>query len=245
MVEILGEESFVELDGFKLFTKSFGVNRGYPTVVMDSGYGDYSKAWKAVIPDIASITKVFVYDRAGLGRSEKSPNPRTSKEIINELKHLLLKSNITPPYILVGHSFGGVNVRLYASEFPNDVVGVLLVDATPEEYRERFLPSMPREFQEAYNKQFIHESTFDEFMESLGQLKLKRHLGNIPLIIISAGKKDHYSPSSQELWHEMQRETLSISENSEFIIAYNSAHYIQNYEPSIIIDGIKRLLLKI
>lgn len=239
---IICEETFVELDGFKLFTKSFGDNRGFPTVVMDSGYGDNSSAWDPIIPDIASITKVFVYDRAGLGKSEKSPYPRTSKEIVKELKQLLIKTNITPPYILVGHSFGGVNVRLYSSEFPNDVAGVLLVDSTPEEYVERFLPSMPEEFQEAYNKQFIYETTYDEYMESLVLLKQKRHLGSIPLIVISAGKKAHYSPSSQELWHELQRETLSISNNSKFIIAYDSTHYIQNYEPSIIIDGIKQLL---
>jgi pimeloyl-ACP methyl ester carboxylesterase len=195
---MLEKEKFIELDGFKLFTKCYGENRGCPTVVvMDSGYGDYSRSWNGIASDIASITKVFTYDRAGLGRSEKSPNRRTSKEIVEELNKLLLKSDITPPYILVGHSFGGLNVRLYANEFPNDVAVVILVNATPEDYGERFLPQMPKEFQETYNKQFISEATYNEFMESLGQIKQKRHLGSLPLIVVSAGKKDHYSPSSQ------------------------------------------------
>ncbi|WP_246025997.1 alpha/beta fold hydrolase [Peribacillus cavernae] len=236
------KEAFIELNGFKLFTKYYVQNRGKPTIVMDAGYGDYSKTWDTLIPEAANLTRVFVYDRAGLGKSEKSPNPRTSAEMVKELNDLLQKSKIKPPYILVGHSFGGVNVRLYATEFPEKVAGVILVDSTPADYRERFLPTMPAEFQEAYKKQFILEGTYDEFMESLNQLSENRYLGSIPLIVLSAGKKAYYSTESQALWHKMQKEILGISENSELIIAENSAHYIQNDRPEIVIGAIKRLI---
>ncbi|PLR96957.1 alpha/beta fold hydrolase [Bacillus sp. T33-2] len=239
-------ESFIELDGgYKLFTKTIGQSNGNPTVVMEAGYGDFSNAWDKIIPEIAKLTKVFVYDRAGLGTSEKSPNPRTSKEMVKELNELLTKACLKPPYILVGHSFGGLNVRLYTSEFPIEVAGVILVDSTPEDYKERFLPTMSAEFQEAYNKQFVHEGTYEEFMESLNQIKQsQRHLGSVPVIVLSAGKKAHYSPKSQALWHELQKEILNISDDSELIIAHNSAHYIQHDEPEIVISAIKRLLQK-
>ncbi|MRX57079.1 alpha/beta fold hydrolase, partial [Bacillus idriensis] len=104
------------------------------------------------------------------------------------------KLNIIPPYILVGHSFGGVNARLFASEYPENVCGLVLVDSTPEDYRERFLPTMSEAFQEAYNKQFVHEGNYEEFMQSLNQLKEDQKKLNIPLIVLSAGKKNHYSP---------------------------------------------------
>ncbi|NIK76485.1 pimeloyl-ACP methyl ester carboxylesterase [Paenibacillus castaneae] len=239
----LFEEKLVDLNGFSLYSETYGENKGNPTVIMDSGYGDDSKVWNLIVPEIAKSTKVLVYDRAGLGRSEKSPNPRTTKEMVNELDQLLTASKLKPPYVLVGHSFGGINVRMYASQFPENVSGIVLVDSTPEDYRDRFLPYMSKEFQEAYNNQFVSESTYDEFMDSLYQLKQnKRHLGSIPLIVISAGKKAHYSKEAQKLWHKLQTEMLEISENSEMIIAHNSTHYIQNDEPHIVINAIKKML---
>ena len=163
-----------------------------------------------------------------------TPEPAV-KELINEAK-------IKPPYILVGHSFGGVNMRMFATEYQNEVCGLVLVDSTPEDYRERFLPTMSQDFQQAYNKQFVNEGNYDEFMESLKQLKETRLKLNIPLIVLSAGKKAHYSKESQELWNEMQREILDISSNGELVIAENSAHYIQNDEPEIVVRAIQKLI---
>ncbi|MFC3885704.1 alpha/beta fold hydrolase [Bacillus songklensis] len=236
-------EDVIELDGFKLFVKIMGENRETPTVIMDAGYGDYSKAWTSIYPEIAKLTKVMVYDRAGLGKSEKSPNVRTSLEMVKELKGLLNKLGVEPPYILVGHSFGGVNVRLYASMFPGEAAGVVLVDSTPEDYKDRLLPTMPDKFQEAYHKQFIYEGTYDEFMESLNQVKTNRkHFGDVPLLVLSAGKKAFYSKESQEIWHDMQKELLDLSTKSELIIAQKSGHYIQHDEPEYVVNAIKKII---
>ncbi|PGT51064.1 alpha/beta fold hydrolase [Bacillus thuringiensis] len=236
------KETFVQLNGFKLFTKFYGDKKNKPTVIMDAGYGDYSKSWKFVVSEISALTDVLVYDRAGLGKSGKSLNPRTSTYMVKELKEALIRLSIKPPYILVGHSFGGVNARIYASEYPQEIAGVVLVDSTLEDYKDRFLPTMPKEFQDAYNKQFVYEGTYDEFMESLQQLKDSRRKLSVPLIVISAGKKAHYSEESQGLWNKMQKEILQISSNGEFIIAKNSAHYIQNDEPEVVVNAVKRLI---
>ncbi|MDC2866459.1 alpha/beta fold hydrolase [Bacillus sp. BP-3] len=236
------KEQFIQISGFKLFTKLYGEKTDKPTIVMDAGYGDYSKTWSSIINEISLLTEVLVYDRAGLGKSEKSLNPRTSQEMVEELNQLLIKMKIQPPYILVGHSFGGVNMRIYATKYPNNVAALLLIDSTPESYKERFLPTMSKEFQQAYNDQFIYESTYDEFTASLKQLKQTKQQLNVPLIVLSAGKKDHYSKKSQELWNEMQKEILEISTKSELIIAENSTHYIQNDEPFVVIDAIQRLI---
>jgi pimeloyl-ACP methyl ester carboxylesterase len=236
------KEMLIPLRNCKLYVKLVGENNGKPTIVMESGYGDYSNAWDPVISEISMLSNVLIYDRAGLGKSESSSNSRTSREMVKELKELLIEAKIEPPYILVGHSFGGVNLRLYATEYPNEVCGLILVDSTPEDYRERFLPTMSKEFQQAYNKQFVYEGNYDEFMESLKQLKESKRQLDVPLIVLSAGKKAHYSEESQVLWNEMQKEISKISSNSEFIIAENSTHYIQNDEPEVVVSAIKTLV---
>ncbi|MCM3034276.1 alpha/beta fold hydrolase [Niallia sp. MER 6] len=241
----MAKEMFVQISGCKIYTKLVGENNGKPTVIMDAGYGDFSKAWDSVIRDISMLSNVLIYDRAGLGKSEKSSKPRTSIEMVKELKELLIEARIKPPYILVGHSFGGVNMRIFATEYQNEVSGLVLVDSTPEDYRERFLPTMSQEFQQAYNKQFVYEGNYNEFMESLKQLKDTKLKLNVPLIVLSAGKKTHYSKESQELWNEMQESILGISSESELVIAENSAHYIQNDEPEVVVSAIQKLIDKI
>jgi pimeloyl-ACP methyl ester carboxylesterase len=236
------KEMFVQISDCKLYAKLVGDKNGKPTVIMDAGYGDFSKAWDSLIGDISKLSNVLIYDRAGLGKSETSSNPRTSREMVKELKELLIEAKIKPPYILVGHSFGGVNMRMFATEYQNEVCGLVLVDSTPEDYREKFLPTMSQDFQKAYNKQFVYEGNYDEFMESLKQLKETRLKLNIPLIVLSAGKKAHYSKKSQELWNEMQREILEISSDAELVIVENSAHYIQNDEPEVVVNAIKKLI---
>lgn len=233
------KEMYVQINECMLYAKLLGENNGKPTIVMDAGYGDFSKAWDSVIEEISTISNVLIYDRAGLGKSETSSNPRTSREMVKELKDLLIEAQINPPYILVGHSFGGVNMRIYATEYHNEVCGLVLVDSTPEDYRERFLPTMPQDFQQVYNKQFVYEGNYDEFMESLSQLKETRQKLNVPVIVLSAGKKARYSKESQELWNEMQREILEISSNGELVIAKKSTHYIQNDEPEVVVSAIK------
>jgi pimeloyl-ACP methyl ester carboxylesterase len=238
----MDKEMLIPISNCKLYARLAGENNGKPTVIMDAGYGDYSKAWASVSEEISRLSRVLVYDRAGLGKSEASTNLRTSREMVKELKELLSEAGIKPPYLLVGHSFGGVNMRMFASEYPNEVHGIVLVDSTPEDYRERFLPSMPQDFQQAYNKQFVSEGNYDEFMESLKQLKDTKQKLNVPLIVLSAGKKAHYSVESQKLWNEMQREILEISSEGKLVIAENSAHYIQHDEPAVVVCAIKKLL---
>jgi pimeloyl-ACP methyl ester carboxylesterase len=209
---------------------------------MDSGYGDYSKAWESIYPAISKITQVFLYDRAGLGKSERSNNPRTSLFMVEELRELLKSKKVLPPYILVGHSYGGVNMRLFNNLYPQEVAGLVLIDSTPEDYPERFLPTMSEEFKESYNKQFTLEGDLQDFTESLEQLHICNRVTDAPTIVVSAGKKAHYSKESQLLWNRMQQEILRFTLNGQFIIAENSTHYIQNDEPNLVINSIERLI---
>jgi len=128
----------VDVGGFKLHIHCTG--EGGPTVVLDAGMASSSLDWALVQPEIAKFTRVCSYDRAGMGWSQESPNPRTSSHIVEELHTLLKNAHMPPPYILVGHSFGGINVRLYASRYPDEVFGLVLVDSTHELQHKKFPP---------------------------------------------------------------------------------------------------------
>ncbi|WP_242041148.1 alpha/beta fold hydrolase [Leptolyngbya sp. FACHB-261] len=121
----------VDIGGFRLHLNCIG--QGITTVVMDAGGGAPSITWGLVPSEIAKFTRVCTYDRAGLGWSDPNPgSSRTSQQNVDELHSLLTKAGINPPYILVGHSLGGVNMRLYASQYPEDVIGLVLVDSSHE-----------------------------------------------------------------------------------------------------------------
>jgi pimeloyl-ACP methyl ester carboxylesterase len=115
---------------------------GSPAVILDSGLGDTFLSWRKVQPEIARFTRVCSYDRAGIGYSGSSSRPRTSEVIAQELHALLRAAEIAPPYILVGHSMGGYDVRLYASLYRNEVAGMVLVDASHPDQDNRFPPEL-------------------------------------------------------------------------------------------------------
>lgn len=116
------------------------VGNGSPTVLLESGLGGTSLDWSLVQPEVAATTRVCSYDRAGLGWSEANPGnpPRTSQQISQELHTLLTKTGIPGPYILVGLSAGGMHVQMYASRYPDEVAGLILVDPTPAELMASF-----------------------------------------------------------------------------------------------------------
>ena len=100
---------------------------------MESGNGNFSLNWGRVPREVAKFTRVCTYDRAGLGWSDRSPQPRTAHNLVEDLHTLLERSGVEPPYVLVGHSLGGMLIRLYAHEHPDQVAGMVLVDSAHEE----------------------------------------------------------------------------------------------------------------
>jgi pimeloyl-ACP methyl ester carboxylesterase len=121
----------VDVGGFKMHIHCMG--EGSPTVILEAGLDDFSIFWSQVQSEIAKVTRICSYDRAGLGWSEPSPKSRTNRTMVEELHLLLDNANMDGPYVLVGHSFGGALMQLYAHNYPNDVAGVVLVDAAPDE----------------------------------------------------------------------------------------------------------------
>jgi pimeloyl-ACP methyl ester carboxylesterase len=129
-----------DVSGYRMHLDCTG--EGSPTVILESGLGDTYASWRKVQPQIAKFVRVCSYDRAGLGYSDSSSLPRTSKVIAGELHALQRAAGIAPPYVLVGHSMGGFDVRLYASLYRNEVAGMVLVDASHPDQENRFPPEL-------------------------------------------------------------------------------------------------------
>lgn len=106
---------------------------GSPTVIFDSGLGDGTRAWGLIQPAVAEHTRACSYDRAGLGFSDPPTRPSTSANVVNDLHRLLHAAHVEPPYILVGHSLGGMNVKLYAESYLSEVAGLVFVDPSHED----------------------------------------------------------------------------------------------------------------
>ncbi len=123
---------FVDIGGYKLHLYKTGIDSG-PTIILDMGLGGNLLYWGPVQEELSKFATVVSYDRGGLGWSDKSPKKRTSQNITEELHLLLQVAKIPGPYILVGHSFAGLNARIFANKYPDEVLGVILVDSTHEE----------------------------------------------------------------------------------------------------------------
>ena len=119
-------EQMIDLGSHRLQVLREG--SGTPTVVIDTGLGDHLDKLKALQERIAQVTLVMTYNRAGYGKSEAGPLPRDSGREAGELKDLLEKAAVPGPYVLVGHSLGALNMQVFASKYPDEVAGVVLLD---------------------------------------------------------------------------------------------------------------------
>jgi pimeloyl-ACP methyl ester carboxylesterase len=129
--------------------------------------GDGYRSWRKVQPQIAQLTRVCSYDRAGVGYSDSSPKPRSSKVFAEELRTLLQNASVPPPYVLVGHSMGGYDVRIFASRYRNDTVGMVLVDSSHPEQEKRLPPIL-----KDLDRTWIREQEFFEFTMPFGVPRL-------------------------------------------------------------------------
>lgn len=192
---------------------------GSPTVVMDSGLGGASLDWVRIQPEVATYTRVCTYDRAGYGWSEPGPWPRTSLAIVHDLRVLLEHADITGPYVLVGHSFGGLNMRLFASQYPRGIAGLVMVDSSSEHQIRRFeeseahlstapsgdfvlfsLPTIPsgypaevRPLVEALTYSHTHlrvvRSELAALRLSVQQVMNTAPMPDVPMVVITRGKR--------------------------------------------------------
>lgn len=181
----------VEVGGYRLHVTDRG--EGGPTVVIIHGAGDSSYSWLAVQREAAAFTRVASYDRPGLGSSDSGPAP-DALNTLAELETLLNQSGLPGPYVLVGHSLGGLLARLYAISHPEQVAGLVLVDSTHEFLRD------DQKFQQG----FAAIGFMLRVMKALSLVGLPRFLGEVPKVMPMYPERAAYakqlSPEAYRLW---------------------------------------------
>jgi len=149
----------------------YSTGEGSPSVVFESGGASWCLDWNLVQSEVAKFTNACSYDRAGFGWSESGSNPRTSEQIVTELHTLLTKAEIKKPYILVGASFGGHTARLFAQKYPEEVAGIILLDARHETINSKMPP--------AWKKIEVTGKGMYQFMLLASRLGVLNLLGNL------------------------------------------------------------------
>jgi pimeloyl-ACP methyl ester carboxylesterase len=248
----------IDVGGYKLHISCSGKSvNDSPTVVMEAGLNSSSETWGSIQPEIAKLTRACTYDRAGLGKSEPSPlHNRTSLEIARDLHTLLAKTGITGPLVFVGHSFGGINIRMYASLYPKDVAGMVLIDSSHEEETAKWLaiipPEIRRELENAEGRRLLGGEQID-LQESQRQAKAANWQTDAPLIVLSRGRSSYspddyppqlrsFAPKGEELRIKLQEDLASRSSRSRHIFAEKSGHMIQYDQPDLVIDAIRQIV---
>lgn len=229
-------------DSIDIGRNSLQVNcygKGMPTVLFESGLGGTNFDWASVQPEISKITRTFSYDRA----SRVSELPRTSLDQVHELHTLLNNAKVKGPYIIVAHSIGGFNARLFAGTYPKEVSGIVFVDSSHENQFDNLSLEV---IAESKKHLAIAELTFDELILSANQVKeirKKDALRNIPIVSLAADHKGDVSNiDSKKMMISFAKDLTSLSDLGKYVFVEDSGHYIQNDKPQVVIDAIKELI---
>ncbi|MGE0104501.1 MAG: alpha/beta fold hydrolase [Blastocatellales bacterium] len=217
--------------------------RGGPTVVFDSGLSQTHSTWGSIPDEVAGKASVIVYERAGVGESDHLKTVGTSSRIVDDLHELLEKTGAPKPYILVGHSFGGMNIRLFASRYPNEVSGLLLIDASHEDQFVRYAELMPSDQRASYLRHERGENLEGVNMLASGREVRAARFGPIPAIILTAGAdRSKTAFDDRERAHlDLQSELVKRLPGSRQIIAEKSGHFIQKDQPELVVKSILEL----
>lgn len=238
------ERSVAIVDGRRLAYVKRG--EGAPPVVFLSGAGMSLDSWFKVFPAIAGSTSALMYDRPGVGGSERPAIPQTGDVIVRSLRDLLTRSGTVPPHVLVGHSLGGLFVELFARRHPDEVAAVVLIDAaTVEEARHppprgpamRFIDGISGLVDRVRGRHGLSE--IDRVAATAAQVVAAGPFPAIPLVVIAGGHRMRMIPQAAFDAHlDAQRRRVSISPLGSLVVAERSGHFPHLTEPDVVIDAI-------
>lgn len=250
----LTSDQYHVIEGYKMRYQTGG--DGDATVVFESGHGDDLHAWDKIFAGVAKFAKVFRYDREGYGLSEAATQPESFKDIASRLHELLQKAGMKPPYILVGHSLGGLLIRAYAFLYPQEVSGFVFIDPLNEYVVDELtteqktmavktMDSMVSENSKTMDKSAI---TFaaewqlmrKEFLSGFPEANSYGALPDVPNVLFAAGndRPPGWENSEIKLFNKRMH---NLSE-CRFIELPQSPHYVQDYDPALVTENIRRVV---
>jgi pimeloyl-ACP methyl ester carboxylesterase len=270
----------VDIGGRKLYLECRG--RGTPTVVLVSGYHEAGSNWSVdlpglpgphVLPAVSRFTRVCTYDRPGTDgadaksddpvptRSDPVDQPRAPDAPIKELHALLAAADVPGPYVIAGHSLGGAYVRMYAATYPDEVAGVVLVDATNEYIRDALTPQQWADLAglsdlatAGQDDPAVEKVDIDTVVTAVAQAVAARPLPQVPFAVVSRGREDElpadvaatFPPGTQEAWgvgwQASQARLAATVPGARHFVATDSGHHIPTQQPAPVIEAIRQVV---
>ena len=242
---------------------------GTPTVVLEAGLGAPYGAWSEILTTMRSTRRVCAYDRAGLGASPPAPETsRTTGDVVADLHALLTTADVAGPYVLVGHSIGAWPITLYASEYPDDVAGLVFVDPRGPKVSEEWFAALPAQAASedpavAANRDELGTFETDPSMNE-EHLQIKDSaaqtnavldadgplFGDRPVVVLGAADTHTnwddlpaaLAPVFDQIWLDGQRALAAESTAGTFVAVPDSNHEIQSDQPTAVVDAIEGVL---
>jgi pimeloyl-ACP methyl ester carboxylesterase len=266
-----GFSGLVDIGGRNVYLECRGT--GSPTVILESGFRNDADIWSVplgdtqtmVLPEVAKFTRVCAYDRPGTildldrrSRSDPVPMPRTLPDIVDELHALLLAANVPGPYVLAAHSLGGLMVRLYASTFPNEVAGMVLVDAVPDGLPALVSPADYAIFNQLTTQpppglEGYRDLEYVDFLAAsnlVHQTSVEQPLPPMPLAVLARGLAIDLPPNAppgfsslfEQAWRQGEKELVVLIPEARYTVATNSEHYILQEQSGLVTEAIRQVV---
>jgi len=249
-------EEMIDVAGRRLQVLRGG--QGSPTIVFESGLSRTLADWSKVLPEVNKLASTFCYTRAGLPPSDPAPpGPRTALVIAEDLHTLLSRAGIKPPYVLVGHSYGGASMRIYAIKYPAEVAGLVLVDPQNEGMLVRAraidpkmassqLPVLSEADRARLPSGMVQEMEGSDAMWSSGDLGIAGKLPPVPVVLITALKTGlRGGPEADpdlRLKRQLHDELFQGVDYGMHVVTDRSPHNVMGSEPGLVVSAIRFVL---
>lgn len=243
-----------------------------PTVVLEAGVGTNSLDWQLVQPHIAEFARVVAYDRAGYGWSDAGDDPRTPEAIVADLHTLLQRADVSPPFILVGHSFGGIYARQFLATYPDQVVGLILVDSShPDAIIEQDTAAelerlkgvarfkrvglmrlvFPRMMHRADYLPELAKTKYLKFMllDSDNVIREAREMFKgvdlpeaVDVPLTVISRKTDDDSTDDQKWADYQTRLLALAPDARHKISERYSHYLALADPDIVVEAVREMI---
>lgn len=255
-------DGLVDVGGHRLHVRTFGT--GAPAVVIEPGLGDAGRIWAVAVDTLSRESMVVLYSRAGYGRSDAGPMPRSADREAGELAAMLSATPVDPPYILVAHSLGAINALVFASENAHLLDGLVLLDPPPLDFiRGNRFPRLRGEAdqmtaafrsdaaaaraagdeRQAAQLEAIASEHEEMFTSGWRLMASVRSLGDLPLVVVASGVPNpafgEDADVFQAFWRDSTERLTALSTRSRFIYAEHSTHDIPNDAPGVIVEAVR------